>query len=590
MASRKIAAKAAPKVSAPAKPKATKKPPAQVAGFSTATFTQEIAQPALFGVRLPYNDFNTAFLDPLKLANILNGAAMLSTPWDYAKMAEVMEEKDLTYRNLIGQRKMAVTSLPLISEAFDGTPQSQAVADAVGEMLQSDCVQGALINIADAVSKGMSANEIVWDTTGSTWVPSEIIYRPMFHFEYSRDDGRTIFLRPMQFGQPPILLQPGKWIVHQPVLKSGSSIRSGLAFIACWAWLLKSMAEKDWVIYCEVFGQPIRTGKYKKGTREQDIAVLRKAVQSIGTDMAAVFEEGMEIEFISAAKGGAGGPALYKEFCEYLNAQLSKLILGQTLTSGDGDGKGSYSLGKVHKHVLDTIVKSDARELAATIRRDLVEPFVRLNFGADTPLPNVYFQLIESTDLVGLATALEKLTNAGLEVGQDWVREQYGIPHPDEGDKLLAPITAMGLPAALKTPVDGEGAEAGDQPKTTKGDDDATPAKPKNPAKKGEIDEDGAVAHGRSGCPVHSHSLAHLAEDKIDGLVSSLFGEWEQTSKPLRDYLTDAVANCTTAEDMAHKLKTAIHRMPQSLYASVIKQTAVARAKVRLAGQSGAEV
>ena len=582
MAVRKIKAKN------PARPKKASPAAATAAGFQTTTFGQEIAQPALFGVRLPYNPFSSAFLDPLKLGNILNGAAMMSAPWDYAQMAEVLEEKDLTYRNLIGQRKMAVTSLPLIVEAYDGTPEAQSVADAVDEMLQSDCVQSALINVADAISKGMSAQEIVWSTDGPLWTPAEIISRPMWHFEYSRADGRTLFLRPTQFGEPPIAIVPGKWIIHQPVLKTGSPIRSGLAFIACWSWLLKSMAEKDWVIFCEIFGQPIRTGKYKKGTRAEDIAVLRQAVQSIGTDMAAVFEESMQIEFINAAKNG-GGPALYREFCEYQNDQLSKLILGQTLTSGTGDGKGSYSLGKVHKHVLDTIVKSDARELAATIRRDLVTTFVKLNFGENTPVPGVYFQLIESTDLVGLATSLEKLTNVGLEVPQDWVREQYGIPHPAEGDKLLAPITAAGLPSALKTP--GE-AGATDAPAKTGPDAEALPdTKPNTTG--AEYTADGissSVAHSR-GCPVHSHSLAHLGEDKIDGLVSVLFGEWEETiSAPIKDYLTKAVEHATSADDMAERLKKAVKHMPRDIYDEVVRKTAVARAKVRLAGQSGAEI
>ena len=57
------------------------------------------------------------------------------------------------------------------------------------------------------------------------------------------------------------------------------------------------------------------------------------------------------------------------------------LVGGQTLTTQPGDS-GSCSLGQVHNLAREDIERSDGRQLAATIRRDLVIPIVTLDHGS----------------------------------------------------------------------------------------------------------------------------------------------------------------------------------------------------------------
>lgn len=61
-----------------------------------------------------------------------------------------------------------------------------------------------------------------------------------------------------------------------------------------------------------------------------------------------------------------------------VNEQISKAILGQTLTSDSGGG--SYAQSKTHDEVRHDLTVADAKALAVTIRRDIIRPLVYLNY------------------------------------------------------------------------------------------------------------------------------------------------------------------------------------------------------------------
>ena len=62
---------------------------------------------------------------------------------------------------------------------------------------------------------------------------------------------------------------------------------------------------------------------------------------------------------------------LYERFCEYIDRQVSKAVLGQTLTSDLPRGAGSRAAAQVHDGVRRDILGADARRPAATLTRDL---------------------------------------------------------------------------------------------------------------------------------------------------------------------------------------------------------------------------
>ncbi len=233
-------------------------------------------------------------------------------------------------------------------------------------------------------------------------------------------------------------LAPYKFVTHFAKAKAGLPIRGGLARAAGWAYLFKNYVLKDWVTFTEVFGQPLRVGKYHPGASEQDKHALLTAVSRIGTDAAAIMPESMVIEFIEAHQNGSAG--LYQTFCEYLDAQVSKAVLGQTLTTEMPASRGSRAAAEVHEGVRRDILNADARRLAATLARDLVRPIVELNMGPQLRYPKIELGLPDDSDVKVFAEIVAMLADRGLRVGQRTILDKLGIAEASEGEAVLGAL------------------------------------------------------------------------------------------------------------------------------------------------------
>jgi len=236
-------------------------------------------------------------------------------------------------------------------------------------------------------------------------------------------------------------LAPFKFITHFAKAKAGLPIRGGLARAAGWAYLFKNYVLKDWVTFTEVFGQPLRVGKYHPGASEQDKQALLNAVSRIGTDAAAIMPETMVIEFTEAHQNGSA--ELYERFCEYLDARVSKAVLGQTLTTEMTNAGGSRAAAQVHEGVRRDILNADARRLAATLARDLVRPIVELNMGPQARYPKIELGLPDDSDVKMFAEVVAMLADRGLRVGQKTILDRLGIAAPAEGEAVLGAIKGV---------------------------------------------------------------------------------------------------------------------------------------------------
>lgn len=127
----------------------------------------------------------------------------------------------------------------------------------------------------------------------------------------------------------------------------------------------------------EIYGLPIRLGKYPPGTPDEEKVTLLRAVTGLGHAAAGIIPESMSIEFQEASKGSAEPFMAMMRWCD---DSMSKAILGGTLTSQTSEsGGGAYALGQVHNEVRHDLLAADARQLAATLSRDLLWPLLVLN-------------------------------------------------------------------------------------------------------------------------------------------------------------------------------------------------------------------
>jgi len=442
----------------------------------TGMLREEQAAPTMAGVRNIYSVMHPSVgLTPERLSGILQQAEF-GDPYLYLELAEEIEEKDLHYLAVLGTRKNAVSQLDVIVSAASSSADDQRAAAMVREMILDGPLQldSVLFDVLDAIGKGFSATEIMWDTSGREWFPAQLKWRDPRWFAFDWISGEELLVRslkgetipvesdapatrPSHFGgggvfsstgpgigiQPMTApLAPYKFITHFAKAKAGLPIRGGLARAAGWAYLFKNYVLKDWVTFVEVFGQPLRVGKYNPGASEQDKQALLRAVSRIGTDAAAIMPESMVIEFTEAHQNGSS--ELYQNFCEYLDAQVSKAVLGQTLTTEMPKSGGSRAAAQVHEGVRRDILNADARRLAATLARDLVRPIVELNMGPQTRYPKIELGLPDDSDVKVFAEIVAMLADRGLRIGQKAILDKLGMAEAGEGEAVLGAIKEMG--------------------------------------------------------------------------------------------------------------------------------------------------
>lgn len=409
------------------------------------TLTEEVAGASVTGVRSILSTHPTTGIAPERMASILREAETPGGASDYLELAEEMVERYLHYLGVLQTRRRAVAQIGVEILPASDSPADVAVADTVREFFDRPTLELELFDVLDSVGKGFSVSEIVWETSARQWMPARLIHRLPQWFDFDQDTGARLQRRGDGGGDWRDL-EPYKFVTHVAPAKSGLPIRGGIARAAAWCWLFANYGLKDWVRYVESYGQPLRIGKYHAAATKEQIAVLKRAVRDIAADSSAVIPEEMVVEFVTDTVSGAGRSAVFADLQRYLDSQISVVVLGQTLTTEQGQS-GSYALGQVHDRVRRDIERSDGRQLAATLRRDVAMPIARLNHGPDANCPHVRIEREDRADLDLVSRALERLVPLGLDVSADQVRALLGLPPPRDSDDVLKP-PAPGVAAA----------------------------------------------------------------------------------------------------------------------------------------------
>jgi phage gp29-like protein len=393
--------------------------------------TQEIAKAEFGTIRSPVSGYPADGLDPVRLATILRQADQ-GDPVSYLELAEILEERDPHYLAVLGTRKRSVSQLEVSVETKGTSAQEKKHADALRDWLTRDELQTELFDMLDAVGKGYSFTEIIWEHTDGMTVPARLEWRDPRWFRFKREDLRT-----------PVMLSDGgqeedlpafKFVYTTMKAKSGLPLRSGLARVAAWTWMFKAFTQRDWAIFTQTYGQPIRVGKYNSSASEAEKDTLFGAVANIAGDCAAIIPEGMTIEFIEAKSASASND-LYKERAVWLDEQTSKAVLGQTSTT---DAKtGGLGSGKEHREVQEDIERADAVQLRGHINQQLVRAFIGLNYGPQKIYPRLMIGRPEEEDLVAWTEGITPWTDRGLEVPEQEVRTKFGVAAPQNGEKTL---------------------------------------------------------------------------------------------------------------------------------------------------------
>ena len=466
-------------------------------GSKKRDLTRHITRATLTGVRQASPGYSVAsFLTPERLAAVLTGAVEGDME-DYLVLAEEMEERDLHYSSQLRTRKLAVSGLEPVVEAASDDKKDIELADEIRTLVSEAAFSDMLFDLLDGLGKGFSVVEVIWASENGRWLPKDYRWADPRFFRFDRETGRTLRHYDPSQSIDGVELEPYKYLVHMPRVKSGLPVRNGLARLSAAMYMLKGYTLKDWWAFAEVFGMPIRVGKYGPNATDEEIGTLVNAIANIASDAGAAIPESMQLELIETAKGN-GGDTLFENMAQWADSQISKGVLGQTMTADNGS---SQSQANVHNEVRGDIQRDDARQLANSLQT-LVRWVIDLNHGPQEHYPRIRLPVIEAEDLKALADALAPMVDRGLKIEASAVRDRFGFSDPDEKSELLHPQGAVQPELALN----------------------------------------------------HSLALNREQPDDLEAIENELLADWQPVMKPVLDPLEQLAEDCDDLEEFLARL------------------------------------
>ena len=137
-----------------------------------------------------------------------------------------------------------------------------------------------------------------------------------------------------------------------------------------------------------------------------------------------------EIQFVESAKGDAFN--VYDKRIDRANSEISKLIIGQTMTIEDGS---SLSQSQTHLEVFENLIEDDADFLADIINTQLLPRMVRHGF----PVASLRFEWDEAVDYTPeQQIAYETMIADRYDVDPEYFATKYGMPVGERRDPYAA--------------------------------------------------------------------------------------------------------------------------------------------------------
>ncbi|ATG73671.1 hypothetical protein AN401_07210 [Zobellella denitrificans] len=391
----------------------------------------------------------TKGLTPARLYQILEAAEQGDLKAQ-SELFEDMEEKDAQIGSDLAKRRQLAAELEWqIVPPDNATAAEKRAADQAAEVFAGLEVEDLILDMGSGLGHGWANLELAWQRDGALRYIEQPILRPHSWFQLHPDDQNTLTLRDQSATGAE--LWPLGWVQHRHRARPGYVARTGLHRMLAWPYLFQNYALGDLAQLLEIYGLPARVGKFPHNATPQEKATLLKAVVSLGKDAAGIIPEGMTIDYLEAAGKGASAD-IYKVMMDWCERAKAKVILGGTLTSGTGEGTNTNALGNVHERGQASLIRSDVRQYAGSIRQYILWPMAALNYGIDSPnrAPRFYLDIGETEDVKMLSETLPVLADRGMRIPMWWVHEKSGIPQATEQDEVLQPAASQDPFAMLR--------------------------------------------------------------------------------------------------------------------------------------------
>jgi phage gp29-like protein len=213
---------------------------------------------------------------------------------------------------------------------------------------------------------------------------------------------------------------------------AGEPVDKGLLVKAAPYVIYKRGGFGDWAQFSEMFGMPFREityDAYDEDTRRR----LNEFMQQWSSSTYLVHQSDVKV-VIHPTGGNAQSADVYDRFIRMCDAGISKTILGNTLTTEQGEN-GARSLGEVHESEEDAKKASDERFILSVLNTQLRAVFKRL--GVNLSGGEIWFEAPEK-DWNAMQTKWNVVSAVSdkVPVSDDYIYEEFDIPKPDNYEEM----------------------------------------------------------------------------------------------------------------------------------------------------------
>lgn len=173
-----------------------------------------------------------------------------------------------------------------------------------------------------------------------------------------------------------------------------------------------------WDQFAEMFGMPLRVGK-TTSRDPKDQSKIENMLEQMGSAAWGLFPEGTSIEMIGSKQGDAY--EVYDKRIIRANSEMSKAILGQTMTMDNGSSRAQ---ALVHEDVADDIAEDDRDFMRDVINDDLFPFLIKHGW----PLKGFRFDWDDAREYsTSEMKEIEDMILKNYDVDPEYFIDKYGV-------------------------------------------------------------------------------------------------------------------------------------------------------------------
>ncbi|MGN0920234.1 MAG: DUF935 domain-containing protein [Cellvibrio sp.] len=360
-------------------------------------------------------DITQPFLSPLRI-HAPNDDVLRIQGGDYTVYKTLLRDNEVAA--CFSQRRLAVVSCEWQVDAGGDKPEDEAAAEFLREQINGIGFDRITDRMLYGIFYGYAAAEILWARDGKHIVIDEIKVRDRRRFGFDGEGRLRLKTQANYHGE---LLPDRKfWAFSTGADHDDEHYGLGLAHWLYWPVFFKRSGIQFWLTFLERFGQPTTVGKHPTNATDAERNKLLNALEAIATDTGITIPQGMEIEFLEAARSGTGD---YSKLCEYMDKAIAKLILGQTASMQGTPGRlGSDDL---QGDVRADLVRADADLVCESFNKSVVKWLIEYNFPS-AALPRVYRVTDPADDMDKRAERDKRICEMGFKPTVEYINQTYG--------------------------------------------------------------------------------------------------------------------------------------------------------------------